>query len=120
MSRAVAIQMDPIEAIDIDADSTFVLALEAQRRGHGLYHYLPQALTFNHGRVYARAQALSVRREPGNFASLGTPCLLSLASQRPQPRPTCCRCEAGATARQPACRTQAQGRTRKPSLSIPA
>ena len=37
MSLAVAIQMDPIERIDIDADSTFVLALEAQRRGHGLF-----------------------------------------------------------------------------------
>ncbi|MEE8622674.1 MAG: glutathione synthase, partial [Alphaproteobacteria bacterium] len=38
MSLAVAIQMDPIETIDIDADSTFVLALEAQRRNHALYH----------------------------------------------------------------------------------
>ncbi len=45
MSLAVAIQMDPIEGIDIDADSSFALALEAQRRGHGLYHYLPQDLS---------------------------------------------------------------------------
>ena len=37
MSLAVAIQMDPIEDVDIDADGTFVLALEAQARGHGLY-----------------------------------------------------------------------------------
>ena len=41
MSLSVAIQMDPIEAIDIAADSTFVLALEARARGHRLYHYLP-------------------------------------------------------------------------------
>ena len=41
----MAIQMDPIEAIDIEADSTFVLALEAQARGHRLYHYLPQHLS---------------------------------------------------------------------------
>ena len=42
MGLVVAIQMDPIETINIDADSTFVLALEAQRRGHALYHYLPR------------------------------------------------------------------------------
>ena len=45
MSLVVAIQMDPIDAIDIKSDSTFVLALEAQARGHTLYHYLPQDLT---------------------------------------------------------------------------
>ena len=45
MSLAVAIQMDPIDAIDINGDSTFALALEAQARGHGLYHYLPQDLS---------------------------------------------------------------------------
>jgi glutathione synthase len=73
MSLAVAIQMDPIERIDIDADSTFVLALEAQRRGHGLYHYLPRDLTYAHGRVVARARPLSVRRERGNHFTLGAP-----------------------------------------------
>src|SRR3546814_5037066 len=56
MSLAVAIQMDPIEAIDIQGDSSFVLALEAQRRGHGLFHYLPSALSLKDGRVYARMQ----------------------------------------------------------------
>ncbi|MEE8545015.1 MAG: glutathione synthase, partial [Alphaproteobacteria bacterium] len=50
MSLAVAIQMDPMDGIDIDADSTFVLALEGQRRGHRLYHYLPADLSFNMGR----------------------------------------------------------------------
>ncbi len=79
MSLAVAIQMDPMDAIDIEADSTFALALEAQRRGHGLYHYLPQALTFRNGRVSARAQALEVRRELGNHFSLGTPEVIDLA-----------------------------------------
>jgi glutathione synthase len=80
MSLAVAIQMDPIESIDIDADSSFVLALEAQRRRHGLYHYLPQNLSFRDGRVYARARPLEVRREPGNHASLGAEALLDLAA----------------------------------------
>jgi glutathione synthase len=72
MSLAVAIQMDPIEGIDINTDSTFVLALEAQRRGHGLFHYLPRDLTYDHGRVIAKARPLEVRREKGNHFSLGT------------------------------------------------
>ena len=42
MGLAVAIQMDPIETINIDADSNFVLALEAQARGHTMFHYLPR------------------------------------------------------------------------------
>lgn len=80
MSLAVAIQMDPIESINIDADSTFVLALEAQRRGHGLYHYLPRHLAFRDGRLLARARPLQVRRERGNHATLGAPELLDLAT----------------------------------------
>jgi len=71
MSLAVAIQMDPIETIDIDADSTFVLALEAQARGHALFHYLPSDLAFRDGRLFARARPLEVRREKGNHFTLG-------------------------------------------------
>ncbi len=80
MSLAVAIQMDPIETINIDADSTFVLALEAQRRGHALFHYLPRQLFYREGRVYARARPLQVRRERGNHASLGEAQILDLAT----------------------------------------
>ena len=71
MTLTVAIQMDPIETVDIDADSTFVLALEAQKRGYALYHYLPHHLTFSHGRVMAKARPLEVRREKENHCSLG-------------------------------------------------
>ena len=71
MSKLVAIQMDPIDTIDIDADSTFVLALEAQERNHSLYHYLPQDLVLNHGRILAGARPLQVRHEKGNHFSLG-------------------------------------------------
>jgi glutathione synthase len=78
MSLAVAIQMDPIEGIDIDGDSTFVLALEGQRRGHGLYHYLPTDLSYDHGRVKACARPLQVRRERGNHYTLGAPEMLDL------------------------------------------
>ncbi len=71
MSLAVAIQMDPIEAIDIEADSTFALALEAQARGHALWHYLPQDLSFHHGRLTARARRLRVKRQRGDHYVLG-------------------------------------------------
>ena len=80
MSLAVAIQMDPIEAIDIQGDSTFVLALEAQRRGHGLFHYLPQHLSLKDGRVYAQMRPLEVRREKGNHCTLGAPQSVDLAT----------------------------------------
>jgi glutathione synthase len=80
MSLAVAIQMDPIEAIDIDADSTFVLALEAQKRGHALFHYLPQHLSLKNGRVFARVRPLAVKREKGAHASLGEAQLVDLAT----------------------------------------
>ena len=71
MGLAVAIQMDPIDTINIDADSTFALALEAQARGHALYHYLPQALTLRDGRLYARGRALEVFRRQGNHHRFG-------------------------------------------------
>ena len=80
MSLAVAIQMDPIESVDIEGDSTFVLALEAQRRGHGLYHYLPQHLGLKDGRVFARMHPLEVRREKGNHFTLGAPQSVDLAT----------------------------------------
>ena len=78
MSLAVAIQMDPIDRIDIDADSTFVLALEAQRRGHGLYHYLPIDLSYDQGRIKARARPLEVRRRRGDHFTMGAPEMLDL------------------------------------------
>jgi len=71
MSLAVAIQMDPIDTINIDADSTFALALDGQRRGHALFHYLPQALTLHHGRLFARGRKLEVFRRHGNHHRFG-------------------------------------------------
>lgn len=78
MSLAVAIQMDPLESINIDADSTFVLALEAQARGHRLYHYLPRHLSLKNARVQARARPLEVRRTKGNHFTLGEEIALDL------------------------------------------
>ncbi|GAB3117216.1 glutathione synthase [Novispirillum itersonii] len=71
MSLAIAIQMDPIETVNINGDSTFAMAEEAQARGHRLWHYLPKHLTFNDGVLTARARALTVRREQGNHYTLG-------------------------------------------------
>jgi glutathione synthase len=80
MSLAVAIQMDHIAGIDIAADSTFMLALEAQARGHGLYHYGPRDLFLRDGRALARAQPLQVRAEKGNHHTLGTAEIIDLAA----------------------------------------
>jgi len=79
MSLAVAIQMDPIETINIDADSTFVLGLEAERRGHALFHYLPRDLFLREGRLFATVRPMRLRRERGNHANLGAPEVLDLA-----------------------------------------
>jgi glutathione synthase len=80
MKLDVAIQMDPIETVNIDADSTFALAEEAQKRGHGLWHYLVQHLSYRNGKLSARARRLSVRRERGNHATLGGYETLDLAA----------------------------------------
>ena len=71
MALAVAIQMDPIDTINIDADSTFALALEAQARGHALFHYLPDALTLRDGRLHARGRPLEVARRHGKHHRFG-------------------------------------------------
>ncbi|KGM30533.1 glutathione synthase [Inquilinus limosus] len=71
MSLAVAIQMDPIETIDIGGDSTFAMALEAQARGHRLWHYLPRALTLRDGTLTAKARPLTVQAVRGNHFSFG-------------------------------------------------
>ena len=75
MSLHVAIQMDPIEAINIEADSTFALGLEAARRGHRLVYYQPKHLSLRPGtmpaRVYAKARAIELRRERGNHVTQG-------------------------------------------------
>jgi len=80
MSLAVAIQMDPLEGIDIDADSTFALALEGHGRGHGLYHYLPQQLSLRDGRVYARVRPFEPRREAAAPARYGDSQMTDLAA----------------------------------------
>jgi glutathione synthase len=71
MSLKVAFQMDPIQSVNIDADSSFRLAEEAQSRGHSLFFYTPGHLAFEEGRVTARGHDMVVRRERGNHVTLG-------------------------------------------------
>ena len=79
MGLKVAIQMDPIETVNIDADSTFVLALEAQNRGHALFHYEPHDLAFSQGRLLARARSLEVRRQQDDHFTIGPAEVIDLA-----------------------------------------
>jgi len=80
MSLKVALQMDPVETLNIDADSTFVIGLEAQARGHELFYYHPDQLMLEDGRVLARAQRLSLRRELGDHYTLGEAELTDLST----------------------------------------
>ena len=71
MSLKIAFQMDPIGPIDIDADSTFRIAEEAQLRWHELFYYTPDMLAYQEGRITATGWPLTVKREKGNHFSLG-------------------------------------------------
>ena len=80
MKLNVAIQMDHVSTIDIDGDSTFVLGLEAERRGYEVWHYTPPELIFRDRKVMARAQPMKLRREKGNHFTLGAVQMIDLAT----------------------------------------
>ena len=71
--------MDPIEDVDINADSTFRLAEEAQNRGHDLYVYTPNDLTFNRGTIIAKGRSISLKRKIGDHVNFGAVELLALS-----------------------------------------
>ena len=73
MALKVAVQMDHINSIRIAGDTTFALCLEAQKRGHILYHYTPDRLSMRDGVVSARVEELSVRDIEGDYYTLGEP-----------------------------------------------
>jgi glutathione synthase len=79
MSLNVAVQMDPIERINIRGDSTFALLLEAQRRGHPLVYYTPDRLALRGSDVFATVQELAVRDQLGDHFTLGQPRRVALA-----------------------------------------
>ena len=96
----VAVQMDPIENINIDADSTFALILEGQARGHTLYHYDYRHMSLREGvkrpgvgdrgerredRLFARARPVTVQRVQGAHYTFG-----AIGNRRTSPRWTWC------------------------------
>src|SRR3954470_12640804 len=78
MSLRVAVQMDPLESISLEGDSTFAIMLGAQARGHRLYHYAPDALSWQGGRLWTQAHPVSVQRVDGNHFRFEDPLLLDL------------------------------------------
>jgi glutathione synthase len=79
MALTVAVQMDPIERINIAGDSTFALLLEAQRRGHELLYYTPDQLSMRDGKVTASMRPLKVKDVTGEHAALGEQRRLAVA-----------------------------------------
>ena len=71
MSLKVAVQMDPIEGINIEGDTTFLMMEAAQARGHSLFVYTTDTLAMDESRVYGRGRDVSVQRTKGDHARLG-------------------------------------------------
>src|SRR5947208_6401697 len=78
MPLRVAVQMDPLERINIAGDSTFAIMLQAQELGHTLYHYTPDALTWAEGRLWTMGYPVTVQRVAGNHYRFGEPQILDL------------------------------------------
>ena len=80
MPLRVAIQMDPIEGINIEGDSSFVMGLSAEARGHRLWHYHPRQLSLRDGKAVARARPMSLRRVKGDHFTLGEEEVIELSA----------------------------------------
>jgi glutathione synthase len=78
MSLTVAVQMDPLESINIEGDSTFAIMLGAQARGHRLFHYAPEALSWRDGRLWTQAHPVTVQRVAGAHYKFGELAILDL------------------------------------------
>ena len=71
MPLRIAVQMDPIDRINIRGDSTFALLLEAQQRGHSISYYTPDKLALLDGTLFAQVAPLQVRDKAGDHFTLG-------------------------------------------------
>lgn len=80
MSLTVAVQMDPLDTINIAGDSTFALMLSAQARGHRLFHYAAEDLNYADGRVWAKAHPVTVRRVEHDHFTFEDPVSLDLGA----------------------------------------
>jgi len=78
MSLCVAVQMDPLESINISGDSTFAIMLKAQELGHELYHYAPDALSYSEGRLWTMGFPVKIQRIEGDHYRFGDPRILDL------------------------------------------
>lgn len=81
MPLIVAVQMDPLDQINIAGDSTFALMLAAQKRGHKLFHYLAEDLSYSAGRVWTKAHPVTVQRQPGAHYHFEAPVRLDLGEE---------------------------------------
>jgi glutathione synthase len=81
MPLTVAVQMDPLESINIAGDSSFALMLSARARQHKLFHYTADALNYADGRVWAKAHPVTVERVAGNHFAFGDPVDLDLGDE---------------------------------------
>jgi glutathione synthase len=81
MSLTVAVQMDPLDSINIAGDSSFALMLSAQERGHRLFHYAAEDLNYRDGRVWAKAHPVTVQRVVGDHFSVGEAVDLDLGDE---------------------------------------
>ena len=79
-SLRIAIQMDPLETVDINADTSFALAEAAQNRGYSLFVYGPEHLSYNAGKVLARARPTKVQRIADTPGVFGEEVMLDLAA----------------------------------------
>ena len=80
MSLRVAVQMDPLDRINIAGDSTFAIMLAGQKRGHRLYHYSPEALNYADGRVWAEVRPVTVQPVPDDHFRFEDPIKLDLGA----------------------------------------
>jgi glutathione synthase len=78
MGLRVALQMDPMTAINPASDSTLLLGLEAQKRGYTLFHYTPDKLTYNSGNITARGNKVTLHPDPKRFHTMGKEEILDL------------------------------------------
>ncbi|HVI99170.1 MAG TPA: glutathione synthase [Sphingomonas sp.] len=81
MPLRVAVQMDPLDKINIAGDSSFALMLSAQTRGHSLFHYAPEDLNYADGHVWTEAHPVTVQRVEGDHFTFGAPVRLDLGDE---------------------------------------
>jgi glutathione synthase len=81
LALTVAVQMDPLETINIAGDSSFALMLSAQQRGHRLFHYAAEDLNWSDGRLWTKARPVTVQRVAGDHFTAGAPLCLDLGEE---------------------------------------